>query len=279
MRSRGLVVVLALVLATLATAGVFLYARGVKTNAEQQGNLTTVIVSKVNIPANSDLNTFIRDGQFTELKVSSDALVQNAVTQISQLQDKRNSVPIVANEQIPTQRIQGEGAVPGGSLGIPDGYEALTVALDSPRAIAGVLSAGDNVTIYATFTGVEIVKINKKTGLPGGPAAGAAGATGAAGGGAGASSQAFDTTVVLVPQVEVLRVILPRQPGGTTGSVNAETGNVTVTLAFLPEDAQKFVFAQEQGKVYLGLLPPGGTGVAAGPITAQQILGLVKLKK
>ena len=30
MKGRGLVVVLALVLATLATAGVFLYARGVK---------------------------------------------------------------------------------------------------------------------------------------------------------------------------------------------------------------------------------------------------------
>ena len=61
MRSRGLVVMLALVLATLATAGVFLYSRGVKEDARQGGDLATIVVSKVDIAANTDLNDLIRD--------------------------------------------------------------------------------------------------------------------------------------------------------------------------------------------------------------------------
>ena len=55
MRSRGFVVVLALILATVATVGVFLYTRGVKEDAQTGGALKTVIVSKVDIPANTDL--------------------------------------------------------------------------------------------------------------------------------------------------------------------------------------------------------------------------------
>ncbi len=38
-----------------------------------------------------------------------------------------------------------------------------------------------------------------------------------------------------------------------------------MTLAFLPEEAQNFVFALEQGNVYLSLLPPDEAGVEPGP--------------
>ena len=44
MKSRGVVVVLALILATIATAGVFLYSRGVKQEAIKGGDLQDVIV-------------------------------------------------------------------------------------------------------------------------------------------------------------------------------------------------------------------------------------------
>ena len=52
MRSRGLVVAIAIVLAVAAAAAVVLYTQGVKEEAEQGGQLTTVIVASQEIPAN-----------------------------------------------------------------------------------------------------------------------------------------------------------------------------------------------------------------------------------
>ena len=268
MRARGLVVVLALILAVAATVGVFLYARGVKEEARTGGALTSVIVSKVNIPANSDLNAFISDQQFVTLDIPTDAVVLNVVKSIGQLQDKRNSVPIFANEQIPLSRIQGEGQVPGGYLGVPDGYQAMTVALDAPRAVGGALFSGDNVTILATFNGIQLTKVDKQ-GLPVARGGGAGTTTAAA----GKQRPQFNATVVLVPQVEVLRVLRPQATtGGAAGQTQQVTGNVSVTLALTPEDAQRFVFAMEEGTVWLSLQPPGAKGVELNPLTIAQVV-------
>jgi hypothetical protein len=50
------------------------------------------------------------------------------------------------------------------------------------------------------------------------------------------------------------------------------SGTVTLTLALLPQDAQKFVFALEEGKVYLSLLAPGEKGTPEKRITWAQVL-------
>lgn len=264
MRSRGLVVVLALVLATLATVGVFLYSQGVKEEARTGGELVTVIVSKVDIPVNTDLNELLDRGQFTTLEVPQDAVVESAITDVAQLRDRKNNAFILAGEQIPLSRVEG-GLAPGGVIGIPEGHQAVTVALDAPRAIAGALTGGDNVTIYGTFTDVEVVQVDKNFQVV--PSA------------AGGEAATFDTTVVLVPEVEVLSVVRPSviQGGGFGGGesssgTEAVEGNITVTMAFLPEEAQRFVFALEQGTVYLSLLPPGQAGVDLDPLTVAQVL-------
>lgn len=268
MRSRSLVVVLALILATVATAAVFLYARGVREEARTGGDLTTVIVSKVDIPANTDLNTLIADGQFTTKEVPTDAVVEGAVTSVSQLRNKRNSAFILAGEQIPIARVEG-AKVPGGILSIPEGHQAITVSVDAPRAVGAALAGGDNVTVYATFTDVPVEQKKQQA-----PTTGTAAQQ--------QQPQTETATVVLVPQVEVLRVSVPtRTTGAITGGGETTpdtTGNVQVTLAFLPEEAQKFVFALEQGSVYLSLLPPDAEGVELPPLTVEGIVNPPKVK-
>lgn len=263
MRSRGLVVMLAFVLATLATAAVFLYTRGVKEDAETGGSLKTVIVSQVDIPANTDLNTLVSDGQFVETQVRADNLVTDAVTQISELRGRRNNVFILAGEQIPLSRIQG-GKVEGGVLGIPEGHQALTVSLAAPRALGAALAGGDNVTVLATFTEVAVKEKGDEAETTSTVRAGTESAT-----------------VVLVPTVRVLRVFVPQTSGGgvTGGDEQADvTGDIGVTLALLPEEAQRFVLALEQGSVYLSLLPPDAEGVQLDPITVNGIINPPKAK-
>ncbi len=260
MKSRGLVVVLALILATVATAGVFLYTRGVREDAKTGGSLVQVIVSSDDIPANTDLNAVISEGGFVTREIPKDALVEGAISEVSQLRNRRNNVFIVAGEQIPLSRVQG-GKVVGGVLSIPEGHQAITVSLDSPRAVGAALAGGDNVTVLATFTDVTVSeKKGQTTTSAGQPTAAAA-------------------TVVLVPQVEVLRVFVPTTTTGIGGEGSADTtGNIGVTLAFLPEEAQRFVFALEQGSVYLSLLPPGAEGVELAPLTVDSIVNPPKAK-
>jgi pilus assembly protein CpaB len=135
-------------------------------------------------------------------------------------------------------RLQGSTELPGGAIGIPAGYEAVTVQLDPERAGNGTVQRGDHVTVFGTFRGVS-----------------------APGGGTGQA----DVTVALVPDVKVLRITRPdlEAAGSTSG--------LMVTLALKPHDALKIVFAKENGFVWLGLLPPGQTGTPQSPFTTGQV--------
>ena len=267
MKSRGVVVVLALILATIATAGVFLYSQGVKQDAIKGGDLRDVIVSKVDIAANTEMDELIAADQFELLQVPVDAVVEGAVTDLAQLRGQRNTAFILAGEQIPISRVE-SGEIPGGVLGIPEGHQAISVSLEAPRAIAGALAGGDNVTIYATFTEVKINLVQKDflKSLQAGNASGLV---------SQGELPSFDTTVVLAPEVEVLRVTRTTDPAAAEDSQQAEQqatqGPVSVTLAFLPDEAQRFVFAMELGQVYLSLLAPDETGTELDPLTFARV--------
>jgi pilus assembly protein CpaB len=247
MKGRGLVVFLALILATLATAGVFMYSRGVKEDVQTGGTMVPVVVTKVDIPARSDMDQLIKDDQFRTIQVPASVLVNGAVTSVDQLAGKSNSEAILAGEQIPAARISGN--VPGGALAIPEGMQAITVSLDVSRAVAGSINAGDHVTIYSTLKGTL---------------------------GQGAAARET-VTLVLVPTAELLAVFRPPSSavfGGDEGETSGEQlpGTLTVTLALTPEDAQHFVFSMETGSTWFGLLPPDESGQSMEPITYAQVV-------
>jgi pilus assembly protein CpaB len=244
-KGRALVVVLALILATLATAGVFLYARGVEEDAKAGGTMVSVVVSEVDIPPRTDLNLLIKDDLFRVIQVNEAAYVDGAITSVDQLADKNNAVAILAGEQIPEARITGN--VQGGALSIPEGMEALTVSLDAPRGVAGLINTGDKVTIYSTFKDVARKDGTTET-----------------------------VTVVLVPTVELLAVHRPLASSAFGGDSEAQgeqlPGSLAVTVALTPEDAQRFVFAMETGAPWFGLLPPDAQGETMKPITIAQVV-------
>jgi pilus assembly protein CpaB len=246
-KGRALVVVLALILATVATAGVFLYARGVEEDAKAGGTMVPVVVSEVDIPPRTDLDTLIKDDLFRIIQVPEAAKVSSAITSVDQLTDKNNAVAILAGEQIPAARITGN--VQGGALSIPEGMEALTVSLDAPRGVAGLINTGDHVTIYATFDDVEERRSGEKNTF----------------------------TAVLVPTAELLAVQRPLSSSTFASEEASATeqlpGSLFVTLALTPEDSQKFVFSMEAGTVWFGLLPPDAEGEALQPITIDQVIG------
>ncbi|MDQ3940655.1 MAG: Flp pilus assembly protein CpaB [Actinomycetota bacterium] len=235
MRARGLIVAVAFLLAMSATMVVYLYMRGVEARSGTGGSLVSVIVADRDIPAGTQLDDLMADGAFSAERIPQDALVRGAVTDLADLKGRETSAAIVAGEQITTTRLRGSRQLPGGSLGIPDGFQALTLPLEAPRVAGGAVHQGDNVTIFGTFTNV-----------------------------ASASGTAPASTVTLVPTVEVLKIDVP-QAGGTNTTTY-------VTLSLRPRDAQKVVFAQEQGSVWMSLLPPDQKGAFGRPVNAVQLV-------
>jgi pilus assembly protein CpaB len=228
-----MVVVVAFVMATVATASIFFYVSGVKKQAKGSGETVEVIVSKQDIPTGTRLDDLIQSGAFTTDDVPTGNVVDGAVTSLSQLNGRVTSTPILAGEQIPTARLQGSQDLPGGQLGIPAGFEAISVPVEPAQIAGGAVHPGDHVTIFGTFTEM------------------------------GGQGSLDDVTSVLVPDARIVKTTKPSIDQGPSGMM--------ITLALRPGDAQKVVFAQNSGNVWMGLLPPGQVGASKPRVTIGQV--------
>jgi len=259
MRSRGLVVAIAVVLAVAAAAAVILYTQGVKEDAVRGGELTRVIVATQEIPANQSLDPLVDQGIFTEIQLPADALVEGAVTDVEQLRGVTTTTPILANEQISTSRLS-SAERPLNLTGVSKGHVGVAVELDAPQGGVGNIQPGDSVQVFATYQGVQVFKGDLRKLINN------AGST---------TTPKVDLpafTLTLIPTVRVLRI---QNPSVDTETARSDSSRSQVTLDLLPQDAQNLVFAQENARIWLGLLPPGedGTQPRASLVPIEILLG------
>lgn len=254
MKSRGLVVGIAAVLTVAAALFVFLYTKGVKQEAATGGSLSTVIVAKQDIPANTALDPLIGQGVFTQLQVPGDAVVDGAITDPSQLQGLTTTAPILANEQIPASRLDTGKAPAGGNLGITEGDMGVSIELDTARGVEGHVTNGDKVAIFATFSPDTLIRKSTLRQLL--SPAQIQKVIDASQGGTSPTGDVIKLnvpfTVTLVPSVRVLDVQNPLvDESGKTSS-----GNISLTLDLTPSDATNVIYASENANIWIGLLPP-----------------------
>lgn len=257
MRSRGLVVAIAFVLAILAAAGVIVYTSNLQKNVRDE-NTTEVVVSTQDIAANTQLDPLIAQGVFKQIRMPNDALVAGAVTSPDEMKGQTTAAPIFANEPIPSARLSsGQGI---NNLGISPGHVGLGLQIEGAAAVNGMISQGSNIVIYATFPqGTALTKDSLAKLLT--PAQmqrffNAFGSTATATSVAGQPVvfMPTDFTVTLLKSVKVLTVQNPLTDQ-TTG--RRASGATILALDMLPEDASELVFASTtQATLYLGLLPP-----------------------
>ncbi len=269
MKSRGLVVGIAVVLAAAAAAFVLLYTNGVKQDAVSGGSLASVIVAKQDIPANTALNPLIGQDAFTELRVPTDAVVDGAVTDMKQLSGQTTTAPILANEQIPQGRLSSGTAPVGGALGISPNHVAVSLKVSPDAGVNGAVTRGSFITVYATYDSPKVLLgATAQQQLQNATKASTS------------TQQTADLpplTVTLIPAVRVLDVVNPftgTDPNLTSSS--SRNDQVVLTLDLTPQDAQNLVYAQQTGVTWIGLLPPDDTTGHSLPfsvIPANRILG------
>ena len=248
MRSRGLVVAIAVVLAVLAAVGVIVYTNGVKNNAVGDTQ-TAVVVAKQDIAANTALDPLISQGVFETINVPDDAVVSGAVTDPTELQGQTTAAPIYANEQIPVNRLAtGET----NNLGISDGHVGLGLQIGGPQSVNGYIQPADQVVVYVTFNRGTVVSNQSLKQLLS-PAQIQKFYDAVNGNGSSTSSLAGAPAMTLVKSVKVLTI---QNPPADADTGRTTSGNSTLVLDAVPADAQELIFASSQGTLYLGLLPP-----------------------
>jgi Flp pilus assembly protein CpaB len=247
MRSRGLVVAIAVVLAVLAAVGVIVYTSNVKRSAGEE-NTTPVIVANQDIPPNSALDPLIAAGAFRELAVPKEGVVEGAVTSTDQLSGLTSSAEILQNEQIPLARVTGAIS----QLAISEGNVGIGLQVDGAAAVNGYVQQGSSVVLYATFnSGTLVSRQTLKFFLKGSQIARLAQASG------GTSNPNLikmptDYTFPLVPSVTVIAV---QNPAADASTGKPTAGTSTFVLDLSPTDASNVVFAVDHSTLYMGLLP------------------------
>lgn len=160
---RGPRIVLALMLAGVAAAGVWLYINNVEQAAAQTAaqaaqqartaavtaTRSKVVVAKHTIAAQTALtndNIELRD-------VNSDALQPNAVTALNDALGKALSLPVAANQQILNQYLTSADAPDVKKLAdlVPAGKRAMSVTFTELNSAGGLVAPGDYVDVIGVF--------------------------------------------------------------------------------------------------------------------------------
>ncbi|MGI6037025.1 MAG: Flp pilus assembly protein CpaB [Limnochordia bacterium] len=168
----------------------------------------------------------------------------DAITDVNAVVGRFTKADILAGEPILESRLYGEGEGPGLAYNIPEGKIAVTVAVNEVLGVAGFLKSGDYVDVFATFP--DMVAGDHVT-----------------------------TTILQHVQVLAVAQRMERDP-------DAEPRvSTTATLAVTPKEAEKLIFAEENGRLRLALKPLNGPAKIAStnPITLREVVGGNFLRK
>ncbi|MCY7373805.1 MAG: Flp pilus assembly protein CpaB [Spirochaetaceae bacterium] len=221
MGRRTLLLLAALVVAALGTTGVFLYVNGISQRAEADYALVEILVATAPIEAGTTAQG-AQDLGALELRpfLRKSLAGLPALSDISGVAEKVAVAPIAAGEPILETQFGNSGA--SSTLPIPDGKLAVSVQLGDPARVAGFVGAGSEVAIFMSTA---------------------------------SANRAGDTTRLLLPKVSVIAAgsttVVAADDAGGTGEAIPKT---LLTLALDQREAQKVVYATQNGQLYLALL-------------------------
>jgi pilus assembly protein CpaB len=239
MKSRLLILAAALVLGLIAAVVAGSYLRSASVRLTKDAEPVQVLVATQDIPKGTPADDLLKDGLLEVQEVPRRYVSDGAVSSAQGIQGQVLAVGLSKGEQVTKARFQFPGEA-GLSYGIPEGFVAVSIAADDVTCVGGMLKPGDNVMVVSTFD-------------------------------PGPNGKEAETRVLL-GKAKVLAVngqtetsAPAAEEGGATltGSTRSRAQTApTITLALPPGEVEKLVFAEEQGSVWLSLLPATETDLA-----------------
>jgi pilus assembly protein CpaB len=242
MDRRRILLVVAVVVALLGTALVYLYVRGADARANDRFETVNVLRAVAPIEAGETIDDAQANGKLALEPVASDYLLPNYQTSVEALSGSVATVPILPGEQITSDKFGSEVIAGVGGLVIPKGMIAISVSLTDTARVAGFINPGTRVAIF--------VNGQDATGNP--------------------------YTRLLLEDVEVIAV---GSTSTTTQTTTTAEGTETteqlpktlMTLALAQKDAERVLLSETTGELVFALLTKDSNINSDGGVTAADL--------
>jgi pilus assembly protein CpaB len=225
MDRRRILLVVAVLVAALGSALVFLYTKGADTRAEKKFDTVEVLEATSIINPGEKFEDAQAAGKLALQAVSKDALLDGYQTTTDSLGGTVSLGTIFPGEQIISAKF-GTSAAVQSTLQIPDGMMAASVNLTDPGRVAGFVNPGSQVSVFISGTDAQ-------TGLP--------------------------FTRMLLDRVTVLGVGSTTPVSTTTtdqsgASTTEQLPRTLITMALTQQQVEKVTFGASNGELSFALL-------------------------
>lgn len=269
MNRRVVGLVVAVVLAAVATVALYLYVNRADERAAQEFDLRQVYVATQRIEAGTPVDAAISQGLIQQREIPDTAVAEGAIGSLDQIQGQVATVPIVAGQQIVVENFGAQASVGIGSdIEVPEGLQAVSVDLSVVPGLAGFVDAGERISVLTLID----LDADQATQQPAAqqPAEGETEAAQqpttpqASGEGQQARYVVQNALVLAIGQ----RVTTFDENGTPTGKgIQESNDNYIFTLALTPTEIEKLVFAKDQGTLWATLLPETEDGEPLDAVT------------
>jgi len=224
MDRRRIFLVVAVVVALMGTALVFLYVRGADQRAESRFDTVEVLRVTQAIDAGESIDDAAAAGKIAMQPVMRDYLQSGFQTSLDALSGQFATTQIYPGEQVVADKFSATVEVEP-DLSIPKGKIAVSVDLTDPARVSGFVNPGTKVTIF--YTGVPE-------------------------GGTGLSRMLLKEVVVIgVGSTSSTQTTTTTAEGEQTTEQLPKT---LMTIAVDKEEAEKVLYGQANGELAFGLL-------------------------
>ena len=255
MKRRAIGIFAALAMAGFGTFLLVLFVRDAEGRAVAGELRSSVLVVQEPIPAGTPVE-LIGDKVVLE-EVPAKVKTEGALETLADIEGLLTAVELLPGEQVLAARFVAPDLLTRTRIEVPEGTLEVTVSLDPARAVGGTLFPGDTVAVFASFEpfalggapvgetpeGEPLVEIDgvlvpADTKTP------------------NSTHVVLEGVLVTNVQVEELPVVEESADGTVTPSrALAPSGNLLISVALDPEDAERFLFGAEHGTLWLGRQP------------------------
>lgn len=246
MRTKFIILVVAVLLGLFAAFAAVNYIESARSTIEAEEQPVEVLVAQQDLPAGLSAEELSAEEYVALVDMPRRYVADGAVSSFAAIEGKLLTVPLTKGEQITSARFSLPTEA-GLAFAVPEDYVAVALPNTAPRGVAGLIRPGDSVVVYATFEpGTELEEAVTKLILP------------------KARVLAVGSRITYTPETTEDDADDAGSLAGARAGSDSEIP-ITLTLALSPADAEKLIFAQEEGRVWLGLLGSGTTEVPATP--------------
>lgn len=223
MNRRTVLLIVAVIIAMLGTALVFLYVRGADQRAEDRFDTVDVLTAVAPIEPGETIEDAATAGKLSLEAVAQDDLLPNAQTSIEAISGSVATTRVYAGEQIISDKF-GTEVESTNALSIPKGMMAVSVNLTDTARVAGFVNPGTEVAIFLN-----------------------------------GNDDSGPFSRLLLEKVQVIAVGSTSTTQTTTTSpegtqTTEELPKTLMTLALRQDDAEKVLYSQSNGELAFGLL-------------------------